>query len=289
LDCFRFSDIRHLTSDVWQRFVSFCKIRRRLHVPDRFRNPNQKTIGKSANVKKALVTALVAAGFFAQSASASITVSASPGGPTSVSPGATWTEQILYTSTNPPPDLGAFDMLFEGAATQNGNSISGFRVTGITPNPGRPDWVPNTTNATNDFFGAHTVSDHSGFLQTIDEGFSSTLAPSAYPGGPFANFSSEHGPSKCRRMLTREPTRSKQRSWQRALTTTATPHHHQTAPTLVTGPGAIPPSSQSRLCPNRRLGLFLAWERSALRVLTSFARGEREFKQKVTNTTKILF
>jgi hypothetical protein len=140
--------------------------------------------------KTALLFAIVTVmGLLAQSAWASISVSASPAGPTSVNPGGTFTEQILYSSTNPPPDLGAFDLVFEGAATQNGTSLSNFRITGNTPNPSRPDWQIIAPDSSNDVFGAHTTSDHAGFLQTEDEGYSTNLANSAFPAGPFTNFS----------------------------------------------------------------------------------------------------
>jgi hypothetical protein len=140
-------------------------------------------------MKKATILAVLSVmALLAQSAWADISITANPAGPTIVSAGGTFTEDILYTSTAPPPDLGAFDLIFEGAATQNGSSIGGFAITGNTPNPSRTDWQIIAPDFTNDAFGAHTTSDHTGFLQTEDEGYSTNLANSAFPSGPFTNF-----------------------------------------------------------------------------------------------------
>ena len=105
------------------------------------------------------------------SAFATITVTATPSSQSIAdTAGTTFNVTLTLNVTGgSPTDIKNFDVIFEGLATQNGSSISNFGVTNYTPPSSRPDWQRISMGT--DAFGS-LATDHSGFLQTLDEGAS---------------------------------------------------------------------------------------------------------------------
>src|ERR1017187_2291584 len=120
-------------------------------------------------MKKTILVICAAAGFLAQSALATISFTATPTSQTA-SAGGTFnvTLQLTVTQSTNPNNLGGFDVIFEGATTQNATNISNdFSITGASSNI--TGWQPigSTPDA---LTTAH--SDHAGFVQNLtDQGF----------------------------------------------------------------------------------------------------------------------
>lgn len=109
------------------------------------------------------------------------TVTATPASQTPS--GSTFTVDLLLTLGSTPVNMSSFDAIFEGTATQNGSSISLFAVTAYTAPAARTDFSRIATGS--DAFGSITT-DHTGFLQTLDEGASGN--GTAVTATPFTAF-----------------------------------------------------------------------------------------------------
>lgn len=130
---------------------------------------------------------------FANAALATITFTASPASQTATVGGTfNVTLSLNITQGSSPNNVQSYDLVFEGAAIQNGISIDNlFSVVSATPPPSESAWArthlgvdPLNTAGGNQ----NPPSDHSGFVQSGDEGFFGDLSTGQTITTPISNL-----------------------------------------------------------------------------------------------------
>jgi hypothetical protein len=139
--------------------------------------------------KTALIAIIAVLGFLAQSAWATIDFTATPLGQNVNAGSGTFQVQLsLNVTTNTPANVSGYDAIFEALASQNGGISNGqFAVTGATAPSGQANsgWI-RIASGTDPLTAVGT--DHSGFVQSADEGFAGDNSAAQTMSTPFSGL-----------------------------------------------------------------------------------------------------
>lgn len=132
-----------------------------------------------------LVVISLAGLLLAQSAMATITFGTTTPSQTIAASG---TFQITLTldvtQSTAPANVGGYDAIFEALAVQNGYAMTGFSITGSTAPASQPTWLG--INQQGQFLAAG--SDHSGYVQTGDQGYAGDNGPGHFAATPISGL-----------------------------------------------------------------------------------------------------
>jgi hypothetical protein len=134
-------------------------------------------------MKKILLLSCVLAALLVQSAYSQITLTATPSSQTASSGGTfNVTLSLSIVQNNNPSDITGYDVVFEAATPQNATTIDNrFAVTGATAPPSQTAW---TRIAAGTDLLAASKSEHSGFVQSDNEGFFGDGSPAQTSATP---------------------------------------------------------------------------------------------------------
>ena len=128
-------------------------------------------------MKKATLLAILSVmGLLAQSAWATIDFTVTNPSQNVSAGSGTFTEtlQLSVTQSSSPANVASYDAIFEALQSQNGGIANGqFQVTNATPPPSEPNWQDVNPGGFPDSLTL-VGSDHAGFVQSSDEGFSNS-------------------------------------------------------------------------------------------------------------------
>lgn len=97
------------------------------------------------------------------------------------------TLSLSVTQSSNPANVASYDVIFEALAMQNGINLSGlFTITGASAPPSQPNWqsvgpgFPDSLTSTG--------TDHSGYVQSADEGFGGNNSAAQSVNTPINNL-----------------------------------------------------------------------------------------------------